>query len=131
MNEVVKFLSDNHIFYLATVDGNLPKVRPFGFAMEYEGKIYFGTNNQKNVYKQLKANPHFEVSTTAQTGEWLRLAGKAVFNTTQETKAAALEAMPMLKKMYSVDDPVFEVFYIEDGEATFSDMKGTSRTVKL
>lgn len=131
MNEVLKFLNDNHIFYLATVEGNMPKVRPFGFAMEYEGKIYFGTNNQKNVYKQLKANPHFEVSTTSQSGEWLRLKGKAVFNTNPQTKQAALEAMPMLGKMYSVEDSIFEVFYIEDGEATFSDMKGASRTVKL
>lgn len=131
MNEVLKFLRDNPVFYLATVDGNLPKVRPFGFVMEYEGKLYFCTNNQKNVYKQLKANPHMEISTASKTGEWIRLCGKAVFNTTKQTKQAALETMPALSKMYSVDDSVFELFYIEDGEVVFCDMKGASRTVKL
>ncbi|HMM19149.1 MAG TPA: pyridoxamine 5'-phosphate oxidase family protein [Selenomonadales bacterium] len=131
MNEVLAFLKDNPIFYLATVEGNIPKVRPFGFIMEYEGKLYFSTSNQKPVYKQLRANPHFEVSTTAKTGEWLRLHGKAVFDTNKGTKQAALDAMPMLSKMYSVDDSIFELFYVEDGEATFNDMKGASRAVKL
>ena len=131
MNEVHKFLTDNPIFYIATVDGNIPKVRPFGFIMEFEGKLYFGTSNQKNVYKQLKANPNFEVSTTSKTMEWLRLKGQAVFNTTRQTKQAALTAMPMLSKMYSVDDSIFELFYIDNAEATFSDMTGASRTIKL
>ncbi len=131
MNEVFKFLTDNSIFYLATVDGAIPKVRPFGFVMDFEGKLYFGTSNQKNVYKQLKTNPYFEVSTTSKTGEWLRLKGKAVFNTTRQTKQAALDAMPSLSKMYSIDDSIFEVFYIENAEATFNDMKGASRTIKL
>jgi len=131
MNEILKFLTDNPIFYIATVDGNIPKVRPFGFVMDFEGKLYFGTNNQKPVYKQLKANPHFEVSTTSKTGEWLRLKGKAVFNTNQKTKQAALDAMPRLSQMYSVDDSIFEVFYIEEAEATFNEMKGSSRTIKL
>ncbi len=131
MNEVLAFLTDNPIFYLATVDGDIPKVRPFGFVMDFEGKLYFGTNNQKPVYKQLKANPHFEVSTTSKTGEWLRLKGEAVFNTNKNTKQAALDTMPSLSKMYSVDDSIFEVFYIANAEATFSDMKGTSRIIKL
>jgi len=131
MNEVLQFLADNPIFYLATVDGDLPKVRPFGFVMNFEGKLYFGTSNQKNVYRQLQANPHFEVSTTSKTGEWIRLQGKAVFNTNKQTKQAALDTMPMLKTRYSVDDSIFELFYIENAQATFSDMKGASRTIKL
>jgi uncharacterized pyridoxamine 5'-phosphate oxidase family protein len=131
MNEVIKFLKDNPTFYLATVDGNIPKVRPFGFVMEFEGKVYFATGNQKDVYKQLKENPHFEVSTTSQSGEWLRLKGKAVFNTTKQSKQAAFDAAPFLSSMYSVDDSIFELFYITDAEATFNDMKGASRTIKL
>lgn len=131
MDEVLAFLKDNPIFYLATVEGNIPKVRPFGFAMNFEGKLYFCTNNQKPVFRQLKDNPNFEVCTTSKTNEWLRLKGKAVFNTTGQTKQAALDAMPMLKNMYSVNDTLFELFYIEDAEATFSDMKGGSRTIKL
>jgi len=131
MNEVLKFLAANPTFYLATVDGDIPKVRPFGFVMNYQGKLHFATSNQKDVYKQLKVNPHFEVSTTSQTGEWLRLKGKAVFNTNKESKQAALDAAPFLSNMYSVDDSIFEVFYIEDAEATFQDMKGGSKTIKF
>lgn len=131
MNEVLAFLVDNKPFYLATVEGDIPKVRPFGFVMEFEGKLYFGTNNQKPTYQQLKANSNFEISATSKTGEWLRLKGKAVFNSNQKTKQAALDVMPTLSKMYSVDDTIFELFYVEDGEATFKDMKGSSRTITL
>ena len=131
MDEVLKFLTANHTFYIATVDGDKPKVRPFGFAMEVDGKLYFGTNNQKNVYKQLKANPYFEVSATAPDGKWIRLKGKAVFNTTRALKAEALKVMPSLAKMYSVEDSLFEVFYVAEGEATFCSMTGESKTIRL
>lgn len=131
MNEVLQFLNDNPVFYLATVDGDTPKVRPFGFAMEYDGKLCFATSNQKDVYKQLKANPKMEICTASKTGEWLRLKGKAVFVTTVESKLAALNAMPSLGKMYSADDSVFEVFCLEDGEATLCSMAGGSKTIKL
>lgn len=131
MEEVLKFLTDNRIFYLATVEGDKPKVRPFGFVMEYNGKLYFGTNNQKKVYHQLQNNPQFEVSTTSADGRWLRLSGKAVFDTTPATKSKALEVMPTLKKMYAVEDSIFELFYIQDAEATFSSMSGESKTIKF
>lgn len=131
MNEVLAFLLENRIVYLATVDGDIPKVRPVGFVMELEGKLYFSTSNQKNVYKQLTANPNFEFSIISQTGDWLRVKGKAVFNTTRESRQAALDAVPAFSKMYSIDDAIFELFYIEDGEATFNDTKGSSRTVTL
>lgn len=131
MTEVLKFLTENPTFYLATVDGDIPKVRPFGFVMNYQDKLYFCTSNQKNVFKQLKANPHFEVSTTSKTGEWLRLKGKAVFNTNKETKQAALDAAPFLSRMYSIDDSIFELFYIESAEAAFYNMKGEAKTIKF
>lgn len=131
MKEILKFLTDNAPFYVATVAGDKPKVRPFGFVMEFEGKLWFCTNNQKNVYKQLKANPYFEVSTTSPDGKWIRLKGKAVFNSTHAIKAKAIEVSPRLANMYSADDPIFEVFYIEEGEATFNSMTGESKTIKL
>ncbi|MDO9535375.1 MAG: pyridoxamine 5'-phosphate oxidase family protein [Bacillota bacterium] len=131
MNEVLKFLTDNPTFYIATVDGDKPKVRPFGFVMEFEGKLWFCTNNKKNVYKQLKTNPCFEVSTTSPDRNWIRLKGKAVFNSTTAAKAKALEVAPILATMYSVEDSIFEVFYVEEGEATFYSMTGDSRTIKL
>ena len=129
--EVLQFLKDNPTFYIATVEGDRPKVRPFGFVMEYEGKLWFCTNNQKNVYKQLKANPYFEISTTSPDKRWIRLSGKAVFNTNPTTKAKALEVSPRLASMYAVDDPIFEVFYLDDGEATFCSMTGESKTIRL
>ena len=131
MDEVLNFLKDNQPFYIATVDGNMPKVRPFGFMMNYEGKLYFCTSNQKDVYKQLKANPHFEISAATQTGEWLRLKGEAVFNTNKQSKQAALNAAPFLSKMYSVDDSVFEVFYIQNAEAVFCNMKGERKIIQF
>ncbi|MBV4420602.1 pyridoxamine 5'-phosphate oxidase family protein [Clostridium tyrobutyricum] len=131
MNEILKFLHDNHTFYLATVDGSMPKVRPFGFVMEYKGKLCFCTNNNKDVYKQLKLNSNFEISTVSRTFEWMRLKGKATFITTEESKRAVLDAMPSLRKIYSLDDLTFEVFCADEAEATFYNMKGETRTIKL
>lgn len=132
MKEVLKFLKDNDVFYLATVDGDKPKVRPFGFVMEHEGKLWFCTNNQKNVYRQLQVNPYLEICTTLPDNTWIRLRGKAVFKTTPAVKAKALELAPPLRRMYSVDDTIFELFYLEEGEATFCKLTGEPiKTVKL
>ncbi|WKV08492.1 pyridoxamine 5'-phosphate oxidase family protein [Thermoanaerobacterium sp. CMT5567-10] len=131
MEEVLQFLKDNPTFYIATVDGDTPKVRPFGFAMEYEGKLCFCTNNQKDVYKQLKANPKFEISVASKTGEWLRLKGKAVFITSRESKKAALDTMPSLRNLYNEEDSIFEIFYADEAEATFYCMNGPVKTVKI
>lgn len=124
MDEVLKFLEDNAPFYLATVDGDRPKVRPFGFVMNHEGKLWFCTNNRKEVYRQLQANPCLEISATSPDKTWIRLRGKARFQTTPVVKAKALELRPGLKKIYSVDDHIFELFYIEEGEAVFNKLTG-------
>lgn len=107
-------------------------MRPFGFVMNYDGKLCFCTNNQKEVYRQLQVNPNLEISATSADGtKWLRLRGKAVFITSRETKKAALDHMPSLRSMYSEDDDIFEIFYADQAEATFADLTGNSRTVKL
>ncbi len=131
MNEVFKFLQDCGIFFISTVDGNQPKVRPFSFVMEYEGKICFATSNQKPIYAQLKANPNVEICATSKGFQWLRLSGKAVFCTTKQNKSKALEILPMLKNMYSAEDTIMEVFYLEDAVANFSSMSGESKTLTL
>ncbi len=131
MNEVLQFLTENPTFYLATVDGDLPKVRPFGFVMDFEGKLCFCTSNQKDVYKQMKANSNVEICTASKTGQWLRLKGNAVFNTSKQSQQAALDAAPFLKNMYSVDDSIFEIFYIDHAQATISDMTGASKTIQF
>lgn len=130
MEEVLKFLTENTPFYVATVDGDTPKVRPFGFIMNYEGKLCFCcTSNQKNVYKQLKANPKFEISATSKSYQWIRLKGKAVFITSPETIKAAMDQAPNLRNLCSEDE--IEIFYADEAEATFYTMNGDSRSVKL
>jgi uncharacterized pyridoxamine 5'-phosphate oxidase family protein len=131
MEEVFGFLSENHPFYVATVDGDTPKVRPFGFVMIYEGKLIFACNDQMNVYKQLKANPKFEVATTNKSYQWIRLMGKANFITSRETKEAVVGLAPNLRNLSKEIDGIV-IFYAEEAEAIIYDLaKGDSRTIKL
>lgn len=130
MNEVIEFLNDCGVFFLATVDGDKPKVRPYGFVMDYEGKLCLCTNNKKPSYNQMKANPAVEIS-ASKNGKWVRLKGDAVFCTTPESQAKALEAAPMLAGMYSVDDGIFEIFAIENAVADFCSMTGENHQVVL
>jgi uncharacterized pyridoxamine 5'-phosphate oxidase family protein len=130
MNEVIEFLNDCGVFFLATVDGDQPKVRPYGFVMDYDGKLCLCTNNKKPSYAQMKANPAVEISAT-KDGKWVRLQGNAVFCTTPESQAKALEAMPGLARMYAVGDGLFEIFAIENGVADFCSMAGDNHQVIL
>lgn len=131
MNEVLEFLLNNPTFYIATMDGDQPRVRPFGAVMKFEDKLYFTTNNTKPVFKQLTTNPKVEISTTSPKGEWIRLTGKAVVDSRREVKEAMLEAAPMLKNMYSLDDDIFELFYLKDAVATFSSFTSAPKTISL
>lgn len=131
MNEVLRFLNECRVFFVSTIDGNQPKVRPFSFVMEHEGKLCFATSNQKPTYAQLMANPNIEICAASQDGRWLRLSGKVLICTTKEAKAQALEIMPMLKTMYSVEDMIFEIFYLENAYANFCSMKGDNKTISL
>ncbi|NLA10713.1 MAG: pyridoxamine 5'-phosphate oxidase family protein [Firmicutes bacterium] len=131
MEETLKFLQQNAPFYVATLEDDQPKVRPFGFVMEHEGKLWFCTSNQKKIYRQLQKNPYFEVCTASPERVWVRVTGRAVFQSTPALKEKALEAAPLLKKMYSVDDNIFELFYLAEGEAFFCSMSAPPRRVKL
>jgi uncharacterized pyridoxamine 5'-phosphate oxidase family protein len=130
--EALDFLSGK-VFYLATVDGNQPKVRPFGFVAEYEEKLYFVTNQSKPSYKQLKAQPFFEISAASADGaQWVRISGKAVFDERPELKEFAFKVNPHLKDLYGApDSPVLAPFYLSEGVAVFQSMAGESKTVKL
>ncbi|MDR2945289.1 MAG: pyridoxamine 5'-phosphate oxidase family protein [Candidatus Adiutrix sp.] len=131
MKEVLEFLKSNKPFYLATMDGDQARVRPLGFVMEYDGKIFFGVGNHKNVYRQLKASPKVEISGTDPESNWVRITGRAVFDERPEVIEAAFTAMPQLKNIYN-DPKAFQIapFYLADAEAGFFDMKGGARTVK-
>jgi uncharacterized pyridoxamine 5'-phosphate oxidase family protein len=132
MQDVIRFLLDNKVFYLATADGDQPRVRPMGFVMEYKGKLCFSTNNKKDMFKQMKANPRVEISAAASDGQTLRITGSAGFlPSDRDARIKALETMPGLKNMYSADDGIFEIFYIEKALAVFSGRGGEKREVRI
>lgn len=129
MKEVVKFLSDNPVQYLATVgrDGKA-KCRPFMFCLEQDGKLWFCTNNTKEVYADMQANPYIEISVSNSQFAWIRLNGKVVFDDNREIKQTCLNN-PIVKQQYeTADNPIFEVFYLADGKATITDFSGNPPT---
>ena len=120
LQKTLQFLRDNKTFYVATTEDGKPRVRPFGLVIEHDGKLWFGTANAKPVYRQLQASPYVEISTTSPSMEWIRLSGKAVFESNAEVKRKAFELLPMLSNIYKgPDDPLFEVFYLADAEVVF------------
>ena len=129
MNEVVKFLTDNPVQYLASVgrDGKA-KCRPFMFCFEQDGKMWFCTNNQKDVYKDMQENPYVEVSVSSPSYAWIRLSGKAVFEDNMSVKEGCMNN-PIVKGQYqSADNPIFAVFYLEDAHAVIADFSGNPPT---
>lgn len=119
MERAVKFLKDAETYYLATVEGDQPRVRPFGTVNIFEGKVYIQTGKKKDVSKQIHKNPKVELC-AFKDGQWLRVAGELVEDNRREAKQAMLDAYPSLQGMYSADDDNTEVFYIKDATATFS-----------
>ena len=130
MERVVNFLKDAETYYLATVEGDQPRVRPFGTANVFEGKLYIQTGKVKDVSKQIHANPKVEIC-AFKNGEWLRVAGTLVEDDRREAKQAMLDAYPSLQKMYSADDGNTEVFYFKDAVATFSSFTKEPETEKF
>ena len=119
MSKVNDFLTEAGVFYLATVDGDQPRVRPFGTIHIFEGKLYLQTGKVKDVSKQLHANPKAEIC-AFKDGEWLRVAGELIEDDRREARVSMLEAYPALQKMYAPDDGNTEVFYFKNAVATFS-----------
>ena len=119
IERVCEFLDEAKTYYLATVEGDQPRVRPFGTALVYDGKLYIQTGKVKAVSRQIAANPKVELC-AFHGGKWLRLAGTLVNDDRREAKAAMLDKMPGLKGMYSADDDNTQVLYFKDATATFS-----------
>jgi len=116
---VCKFLDEAQTYYLATVEGDQPRVRPFGTALIFEDKLYIQTGKVKNVSKQIAANPKVEICAFHE-GKWLRVADELVNDDRREPKAAMLEKMPSLKAMYSADDDNTQVLYFKNATATIA-----------
>ncbi len=130
MEKVFQFLKDAQTYYLATVEGDQPRVRPFGTVNVFEGKLYIQTGKSKDVSKQIQANPKVELC-AFKDGTWLRVAGTLVRDDRIEAKANMLDAYPSLKGMYSAEDDNTEVLYFKDATATFSSFTSAPEVVKF
>ena len=125
MNEVVTFLQENPVQYMATVgrDGKA-KCRPFMFCFAQNGKLWFCTNHTKEVYKDMVENPWVELSVSNPAYAWIRLGGKVVFEDNWAVKEGCM-SNPIVKGQYqTADNPIFEVFYLEQAKAVIADFSG-------
>ena len=125
MSKAVEFLNENPVQYLATVgrDGKA-KCRPFMFAGEVDGKLWFCTNNTKDVYKDMQENPEIEISVSSPSYAWIRLHGTAVFENNMAVKEVCMQN-PIVKGQYqTADNPIFEVFYLDGAKAVIADFSG-------
>ena len=128
IEKVCAFLEECETYYLATVDGDQPRVRPFGTVMIYEGKLYIQTGKVKPVSRQLDANPKAEIC-AFKDGKWLRLSGKLIEDDRLEAKTAMLEKYPSLRAMYSPEDGNTQVLYFKDAVAVFSSFTAAPETL--
>lgn len=126
MEKLIKYLQANPVQHLATVglDGKA-KCRPFQFMIEKDGKLWFCTSNQKDVYRELQANSSLEISVTAPDFSWCRISGEAKFENNMEIKEFVIANSPLVASIYKMaDNPVFEVFYVTNGSAIIADFSG-------
>lgn len=130
MEEAFELLKKIGTYYLATVDGDKPRVRPFGTVDLYNGKLYIQTGKKKDVSKQIEKNPNVELC-AFQDGVWVRVAGKLVNDDSREAKKHMLDNYPNLRGMYNEDDDNTQVLYFEDGVATIYSFTSQPKVIKL
>ena len=130
MERVAEFLKEAGVYYLATVDGDQPRVRPFGTVNVFEGRLYIQTGKVKDVSRQLKANPKAEIC-AFRDGKWLRVAGELIEDDRREARVSMLDAYPDLQRMYSPDDGNTVVYYFKNATATFSSFTSAPEVVKF
>ena len=130
MREVQEFLKDCGVYYLATVDNNKPKVRPFGTAEIFENHLYIQTGKSKDVSKQIEANPYVEIC-SFKDGRWLRLSGKLIRDDRVEAKKDMLDKNPNLRGMYNENDDNTEVLYFESAKAIFSSFTEAPKVIEF
>ena len=130
MNEVYEFLKNCGVYYLATVEGDKPRVRPFGTVDIFEDKLYIQTGKVKEVAKQMKANPNVEISGMYE-GKWIRVSAEAILDERIEAAEHMLEAYPSLKNMYKAGDGNTEVYYLKNVTAIISSFAEPAKTIKF
>jgi uncharacterized pyridoxamine 5'-phosphate oxidase family protein len=130
IERVCSFLDEAGTYYLATVEGDQPRVRPFGTVLLCKDRLYIQTGKIKPVSKQLAANPKAEIC-AFKDGQWLRVSGELENDDDRNVKVAMLEKMPSLKAMYSPDDGNMQMLFFKNAVATFSSFTSAPETVKL
>ncbi len=119
IEKVAYFIENAETYYLATVEADQPRVRPFGTVLVYDGKLYILTGKTKDVSRQIAANPKVELCAFKE-GIWLRLAGELVNDDSRDVKMMMLDKYPHLQNMYNAEDDNTQVLYFKDATATFS-----------
>ena len=130
MKRVYDFLKKTEVYYLATAEGDQPRVRPFGTINEFEGKLYIQTGKIKPTSHQLAKNPKAEICAFS-GGAWLRVACELVEDDRLEAKKSMLDAYPNLRGMYDENDGNTQVFYMKNATATFSEFGKAPEVVKF
>lgn len=130
MQEVYEFLKKCETYYLATVEGDQPRVRPFGTVDIFEDKLYIQTGKVKAVSRQMKENPKVEISGMAD-GKWIRISGEAVLDERIEAQKHMLDAYPSLQGMYQPGDGNTEVFYLKNGTAQICSFTEAPKTIEF
>ena len=130
MEKVCEFLKSAETYYLATVEGDQPRVRPFGTANIFEGKLYIQTGKVKPTSKQLLANPKAEIC-AFHNGVWVRVAGELIEDDRVEARKSMLDAYPNLRGMYDENDNNTQVFYFRNAVATFSSFTAAPEVVEF
>ena len=130
MKEVYEFLKEAGTFYIATVDGDKPRVRPFGVVNIFEDKLYIQTGKRKNVSKQIEINNNVEICTFL-NGKWIRVEGKLISDDRIEAKKSMLDANPSLRSMYDENDDNTEVLYFENATATIYSFTEEPKVIKF
>ena len=130
LKRIVDFLDDAQTYFLATVEGDQPRVRPFGTALLYEDRLYIQTGKIKAVSHQLAINPKAEIC-AFKDGKTLRICGELINDDTREVKILMLEKMPILRPMYNEDDGNMQMLYFRNATATFTSFGGKPEVIKF
>lgn len=130
MEQIEQFLKEARVYYLATAEGDQPRVRPFGTVNIFEGRLYIQTGKVKNVSKQIAANPKVEIC-AFMNDRWLRVAGELVEDDRVEARQAMLDAHPSLQKMYAADDGNTQVFYFKNARAVFASFMNETEMIEF
>lgn len=131
MEKVYEFLKNAGVYYLATVEGDQPRVRPFGTVDVFEGRLYIQTGKSKDVARQMKANPKVEICAMSSDKKWIRIAAEAVLDDSVAAQEHMLDSYPHLRAMYQPGDGNTEVYYLKNATAHICSFTEPTVTVQF